>query len=109
MRHQPGDDVVVVSRSSLTKSLLRVPVCSRSPGWTRRSSFPHHLSSSFFFFCFFSGTARQCTIAPLSNGDRFRTVWSTLWSTILHFVKDLDRRESIWVEIGKSAVVDSPP
>ncbi|KYQ55689.1 hypothetical protein ALC60_05440 [Trachymyrmex zeteki] len=44
MRHQAGDDVVVVSRSSLTKSLLRVPVRSRSPGWTRRSSFPHHSS-----------------------------------------------------------------
>ena len=51
MRHQAGDDVVVVSRSSLTKSLLRVPVRSRSPGWTRRSSFPHH-PSSFFFVSF---------------------------------------------------------
>ncbi|TGZ50907.1 hypothetical protein DBV15_07299 [Temnothorax longispinosus] len=44
MRHQAGDDVVVVSRPSLTKSLLRVPVRPRSPGWTRRSSFPHHPS-----------------------------------------------------------------
>lgn len=51
MRHQAGDDVVVVSRSSLTKSLLRVPVRSRSPGWTRRSSFPHH-SSLFLFVSF---------------------------------------------------------
>ncbi|KYN12619.1 Nidogen-2 [Trachymyrmex cornetzi] len=80
MRHQAGDDVVVVSRSSLTKSLLRVPVRSRSPGWTRRSSFPHHPSRhiSFQTSRITSGVPRQCTIALLSNGDRFRTVWSTL-------------------------------
>ncbi|EZA56314.1 hypothetical protein X777_02933 [Ooceraea biroi] len=38
MRHQAGDDVAVVSRRSLTKSLLRVPVRPRSPGWTTRWS-----------------------------------------------------------------------
>ncbi|KYM82454.1 hypothetical protein ALC53_06944 [Atta colombica] len=78
MRHQAGDDVVVVSRSSLTKSLLRVPVRSRSPGWTRRSSFPHHPSSFF---------------ALLSNGDCFRTVWSTLVDDFC-LVKSLDRFEN---------------
>lgn len=57
MRHQAADDVVVVSRPSLTKTLLRVPVRPRSPGWTRGSSFPHHPScdrrSVFFFFISF--------------------------------------------------------
>ncbi|KOC70849.1 hypothetical protein WH47_02115 [Habropoda laboriosa] len=38
MRHQAGDDVVVVSRRSLTKSLRQPPVRPRSPGWTRSSS-----------------------------------------------------------------------
>lgn len=54
MRHQAGDDVVVVSRSSLTKSLLRVPVRPRSPGWTRRSSFPYHTSCGRYFYWFLS-------------------------------------------------------
>lgn len=56
MRHQAGDDVVVVSHRSLTKSLPRVPVRSRSPGWTRRSYLrPYRIAHRgrcvpFFFF-----------------------------------------------------------
>lgn len=39
MRHRAGDDVGVVSRPSLTKSLGWLAVRPRSPGWTRSSSF----------------------------------------------------------------------
>lgn len=49
MRHQAGDDVVVVSRPSLTKSLLWVPVRPRSPGWTRES-LPHLAYRVIVFF-----------------------------------------------------------
>jgi len=63
MRHQAGDDVAVVSRRSLTKSLLRVPVRPRSPGWTTRWSSSRYayrivrivviVVAPFFFFFFF--------------------------------------------------------
>lgn len=54
MRHQAGDDVAVVSHPSLTKSLPRVPVRPRSPGWTRRGR-PFRITHrviNFFFFWF---------------------------------------------------------
>lgn len=61
MRQQAGDDVVVVSHRSLTKSLLRVPVRPRSPSWTRRSYLrPYRIvhrgrcALFFFFYNFFS-------------------------------------------------------
>lgn len=52
MRHRAGDDVVVVSRPSLTKSSQQIPVRPRSPVWTKSSSFLLRTSSrsSFFFF-----------------------------------------------------------
>lgn len=42
-----------------------------------------------------SGIPRQCTIALLSNGDRFRTVWSTSVDG-LRLEKCLDQWEPIW-------------
>lgn len=42
-----------------------------------------------------SGVPRQCTIALLSNGDRFRTVWSTPIDG-LRLEKRSDRWEPIW-------------
>lgn len=42
-----------------------------------------------------SGVPRQRTIALLSNGERFRTVWSTLING-LRLEKRSDRWEPIW-------------
>lgn len=63
MRHQASDDVVVVSRRSLTKSLLRVPVRPRSPGWTtKRSSFrPYRIHPSWSVFLIISFSAQWNT------------------------------------------------
>lgn len=72
MRHRAGDDVVVVSRPSLTKSSQQIPVRPRSPVWTKSSSFLLRTSSrsSFFFFLYTFLSAAQWNSSKIGSWNR---------------------------------------